>query len=321
MSDNEVMLEISELKAELEKRDAKIDKLKKYIANVEEDSDRINDELLVANSFKVCFNSVTNPLFMVDASLNITFANPAFLDIANIDESAVEKQLNCADVLQCAAMRPHKCLLKECFESGKPIMGYRCSYINSMDRKFRLVVDAFPVHNVATNKILGGFEIFREVIEDTVAKYLMFSVSGEEYGLSTKDLRDILSMTHVFPIPKMPSYVLGSINLRDKIVPVIDIGRRLGLQSCETSSENGVIMIMDTTVGSEKATYGFVADKVNEIVDLGPSDIDRTATQSVICGDNCISGVAKVDGRSRVLIDFNKLVPNDEARAFASATE
>lgn len=301
---------IAELTKENEEKTRKIEKLKKYVSNLEADGDRLNDQLLIANSYKNCFNSIVNPVFMVDQSLQINYANSAFFDMTATSPEVLRKTPKCSDILNCDVFRD-TCLLKQCFEEDRIISGQKCNFVNSAERKFSLVVDAFSIKNIATNEILGGFEVFREVFEDTVRKYLLFSLSGEEYGINIKRVKEIISMIPVVTVPNLPDSILGVIDLRGQIVPVINIKKKLTIANSETSTKSCMI-ITEATVNNESKNFAFVADRVNDILNLNAKDIEPAPSILANLKTDYIYGIAKVKNDTKILIDFDRLVSTDE---------
>jgi purine-binding chemotaxis protein CheW len=307
--------EIESLRKELEEKSTKIEKLKKYILNVEMDGDRLNKELVIANSYRNCFDSITNPLFMVNTALEISYANKAFFEITGSSPAILQQQATCSDFLQCGRFR-EKCLLKECFEKKEPITGFQCKFVNSADRRFRLVVDALPIHNIATGEILGGIEVFREVVEDTTTKYLMFGLAGQEFGISTKNLREVISMVEITAMPDTPSYVRGLINLRSQVIPIIDMNRRLGFQQGNTSTGNLIIVLEAKTAG-RPMVFGIIVDQVNEIRAINAHDVEQMPSVGAGASavQNCkpyIAGVAKHNDRATILLKCDGLIDSWE---------
>jgi len=307
--------DIEALRKELDDKSRKIEKLKTYISNVEADGDRLSKELVIANSYRNCFDSITNPLFMVNDALEINFANKAFFEMTGSSPEILHQQATCSDFLQCGRFRD-KCLLRECFEKKTPINGFRCKFISKAERKFSLVVDALPIYNIATGEILGGIEVFREVVEDTTTKYLMFSLAGQEFGISTKNLREVISMVDITAMPDASDYMRGLINLRGEVIPIIDMNKRLGFQQ-ETPSEGNVIIVLEGKMATRKMIFGIVVDLINEIRAINAHDVENMPSvgTSESGGQNYkqyISGVAKIDNRATILLKCEGLLDSLE---------
>ena len=284
----------------------KIEKLQKYITNLEADGDRLSRQLVIANSYRACFDTrIQNPVFMVTLDCKINYGNKAFRKMTGLTEDELGRAPDCTQLLDCDRFRKGRCLLKECFESKQAIDGFACDFVNSADRRFKLVVDVLPILNVANNEVLGGIEIFREVIEDTQLQYLMFGLNGQEYGVSIKKLRCVISMVEINHVANLPAHVLGVINLRGEIIPVIGIKERLGL-TAQGSAERPAIIILDTADKTGKKPLGFIVDQVNSVVTINARDIESPAETGFGTLDNLIAGIAKVGGQTKILLDVSQ---------------
>jgi len=309
---------VAELTRQLQEKTKKIEKLAKYIANLETDGDRLNRELIVANSHKTCFESITNPLFMVNSSLQIEFVNKAFCDFIGSTPEEFQSKPSCSEVLNCGTFRK-RCLLKECFATKEHITGVKCSFVSAAGRKFAFLADALPIHNIATSEILGGFEIFREVDEDTVRKYLMFESGDHQYGVDVKWLKCIVRLPAITPMVNVSDHVRGVINLRGQIIPIYDLNCILGLKPME-SSERQCVLVFEGKAQGETRSFGFVVDQVCEIRAISAKEIEPAPD---VCGNRVgtfVAGILKIDRQARVIIDAFSLC-NREAQTELSLPE
>ena len=178
------------------------------------------------------------------------------------------------------------------------------------------MVDALPIHNIATGEILGGIEVFREVVEDTTTKYLMFSLAGQEFGISTKNLREVISMVEITAMPDTPDYVRGLINLRSQVIPIVDMNRRLGLQQGNPSTGN-LIIVLEAKTAERPMVFGIIVDQVNEIRAINAHDVERLPSVGTGASEdlNCrryIAGVAKQGDRATILLKCDGLIDSWE---------
>lgn len=302
---SECLERIETLNRELEEKQTKIKKLQKYIQNVEEDGDRLSNELIIANSFRECFNKIASPMMMVDQSLTITYANQSFYDMTGTGPDILEQKTKCNDILKCDVQRD-RCLLENCFGDGSSVSGEECGFVSSCGRKFTLTVDAFPIKNLATNEILGGIEFYQKVVEDTTRQFLMFTLRGQEFGINVENLIEIVSETKMVPVPRMPDFMYGVIRLRDGVFPAMNLARRLGLEEAEASNDRPKVVLKIVT-GRNKATLCLGVDEVREIVTLTGDQIERLHALDEDASSGLVYGIAKQDQRSRVLIDADVL--------------
>jgi len=132
-------------------------------------------------------------------------------------------------------------------------------------------------------------------------KYLNFLLSNEEFGLKVDKIREIIQMVDITPIPDSPDHVKGVINLRGKVIPVVDLGLKLGLPSLADGHHNCIII---TEMPGNKGMVGIIADAVSDISYIPGREIDDFV-QGHLQADY-IFGMAKTDRGIRILLDINK---------------
>ena len=300
------LLQIEELSKELEAKSKKIEKLQKYIANLEADGDRLNDKLVIANSFRDCFALANSPLMMTDENLAITFANKAFYEMTDTTPEILTRKTMCGELLRCQLFRK-ECLLKRCFESGKMIPASHCNLETPSQRRFHMVVDAFPIKNIASNRLIGGIEFYREVFEDTRRKYIMFVLCGDDYGMEAEKLKEIIRMTTIVPVQGVPDYVEGVINLRGEVIPVVNLQKRLGLMTKEHPITIYPIILICMLLSS-KQHVGILVDEVREVVTLDINNMEKCVDWGYLSTPELIQGVAKLKDEVQILINVDKLL-------------
>ena len=138
-------------------------------------------------------------------------------------------------------------------------------------------------------------------------KYLNFLLSDEEFGLKVDKIREIIQLVEITPIPDSPAYIKGVINLRGKVIPVIDLGLKLGLPGKENNHQNCIII---TEMPGNKGLAGIIADAVSDISYIPGREIDD-AVQDHLHADY-IFGMAKTDRGVRILLDINKTLDPEE---------
>lgn len=140
-----------------------------------------------------------------------------------------------------------------------------------------------------------------------------FNLDQEEYGVEVLKVREIIRMNTITHMPNTPHYVEGIINLRGKVIPIISMRKRFGLQESENDSHTR-IMIMD--VGGE--LMGFIVDSVSEVIRISGTEIQPSP--SVAGGgidQDCISGVINMSERLLVLLDLDRMFSQEEKAFFA----
>ncbi|PLW80429.1 chemotaxis protein CheW [Candidatus Woesearchaeota archaeon] len=133
---------------------------------------------------------------------------------------------------------------------------------------------------------------------------IIFKLGEEEFGVSIQDVREIITVPEITKIPDVEDYVLGIINLRDKIISIIDIEKKLKLLPDMNTKEKRIIIV--DIQGEE---IGILVDSCNQVLHLDKKNIDD-APETIVkkIGANFIKGVGKVQERLIILLDMEKLL-------------
>jgi len=142
---------------------------------------------------------------------------------------------------------------------------------------------------------------------DQVLQWVTFKLQEETYGINVMQVQEVLRYTDIAPVPGAPEYVLGIINLRGNVVTVIDTRGRFGLVSSDVT-ENSRIVIIE----ADKQVIGILVDSVAEVVYLKASEIDTAPNVGTDESAKFIQGVSNRDGELLILVDFNKLLSDEE---------
>lgn len=133
--------------------------------------------------------------------------------------------------------------------------------------------------------------------------YLTFSVGKEDYGVPISVVTEIVGMQRIMGIPDVPSFIKGVINLRGKVIPVMDVRLRFGMQEREYD-ERTVVIVLE--VGNE--LIGLIVDRVSEVLEIPDGNIDRTTSINGSEKRSAVSGLGRVDERVAILLDVGTLV-------------
>lgn len=139
------------------------------------------------------------------------------------------------------------------------------------------------------------------------SQFLTFVCAGEEYGVDILCVQEIKGWDGVTRVPYTPPYLLGVMNLRGVIVPVIDLRTRFGVQLRAPDSSTVVIVVRVHTENGEK-TAGIVVDAVSEVYSVTPDNIKATPDLGSVADGACVRGLTSVDGKMVMLLDIDKLV-------------
>lgn len=138
-------------------------------------------------------------------------------------------------------------------------------------------------------------------------KHLTFMLGAEEFGVSVLRVREIIRMLDVTPVPHAVPHMRGVVNLRGKVVPVIDLRLRLGYPS-RPYEERTCIIVAETSVRGTAVMVGLIVDAVAEVVLLAPGDVSPTPPLDALEQMCCVQGLARTRGRVTLLLDVDRLI-------------
>lgn len=141
-------------------------------------------------------------------------------------------------------------------------------------------------------------------------QFVVFKLNEEEYGVNIKQVQEIGSYQKATLVPNSPEFVEGIINLRNMVIPVINLKARFGIKNHDVVDENTRLIVMN--VGDRY--FGFITDDASEVLSINDDDIEETP--EILRGANrrYISGIGKVGNRIMVLLDMELLLDEDEQK-------
>lgn len=134
-------------------------------------------------------------------------------------------------------------------------------------------------------------------------KYLAFFLDQEEYGVMILKVQEIIGMMPVTPVPQMPHYTLGVINLRGKVIPVMDLRAKFGMIPLEHTSETCIIVVQ--SAGTE---MGVMVDKVSEVLDIPEHAIEDAPSFGASVSTDFLLGLGKTEGSVKLLLDIDRVL-------------
>jgi purine-binding chemotaxis protein CheW len=154
----------------------------------------------------------------------------------------------------------------------------------------------------------------QSVSQERAGKYLTFSLAGEEYGLEILKVREIIGLMDITAVPRTPAFVKGVINLRGKVIPVVDLRLKFGLESAEATDETCIIVV---DVG--ELEMGIIVDKVSEVLDVAGEHIEDTPSFGVDVDTDFILGMGKANGNVTILLDISRVLSGVALENMAAA--
>jgi purine-binding chemotaxis protein CheW len=157
-----------------------------------------------------------------------------------------------------------------------------------------------------------------KAMEEKEGKYLTFSLAEEEYGIGILKIKEIIGMMAITTVPQTPKFVKGVINLRGKVIPVIDLRLRFGMESMDYTERTCIIVVeIDGTAGTVQ--IGIVVDAVSEVLNITGKDIEDTPTFGTKLDTTYILGMAKMEGGVKILLDIDRVLNGNEISALEKA--
>ncbi len=151
-----------------------------------------------------------------------------------------------------------------------------------------------------------------DIGQKLAGKYLTFSLGEEEYGLEILKVQEIIQMQKVTKVPKAPDFVRGVINLRGKVIPVIELRNKFGMESVEDTEKTCIIVVLIQQAGDNAVIMGISIDAVKEVMDVGAGEIEETPSFSASSETDFIMGVGKVGETVKMLLDIDKVLSATE---------
>ena len=142
-------------------------------------------------------------------------------------------------------------------------------------------------------------------------KYLTFMLDNEEYGVEILNVKEIIGLMSITELPKTPEYVKGVINLRGKVIPVIDLRLRFGLEEIEHTEKTCIIVVEITKDGST-LQLGIIVDAVSEVMNVGREDLEPTPRFGISLNTDFILAMAKSRDTVRTLLDIGTVLGSDD---------
>src|SRR5581483_8939578 len=133
-------------------------------------------------------------------------------------------------------------------------------------------------------------------------KYLTFRLGAEEFGVRVDKVREIMGVQEITAVPQTPAYLKGVINLRGKVIPVVDLRLKFGLAEIEYTQRT-CIVVVQVAGESGAVQVGLVVDAVSEVVNLAAADIENTPDFGEKLSTPFILGMAKLKGKVKILLD------------------
>lgn len=156
-------------------------------------------------------------------------------------------------------------------------------------------------------------------VADRAGKYLTFRLAHEEYGIEILHVQEIIGMMPVTHVPRTPEFVRGVVNLRGKVIPVVDLRLRFNMER-KDDTEKTCIIVVQVSGGTGAVTMSFIVDEVSEVMDIAAEDIEDAPQFGGGTGLDTayILGMAKAQGSVKILVDIDKVLSAEHLARLAT---
>jgi purine-binding chemotaxis protein CheW len=145
------------------------------------------------------------------------------------------------------------------------------------------------------------------VMTDLAGKYLTFALGDEEYGVPVLKVREIIKMMDITQVPQVPKHVKGVINLRGKVIPVVDLRLKFSFPE-QAYTERTCIIVVEVALAASNIMMGIVVDAVSEVLNISSEEIEQTPEFGERVTTDYMRGVAKVKGKVKILLDLDRVL-------------
>ena len=142
-------------------------------------------------------------------------------------------------------------------------------------------------------------------------KFLTFNLGGEQYGVEILKVREIIGIMDVTRVPRTPEFVRGVINLRGKVIPIIDLRNKFGMPMVQ-NTEQTCIIVVDLSFENNSLLMGIIVDSVSEVLDIDVDDIEDTPIFGTAVNIDFIKGIARTKAGIKILLNIEEVLTTAE---------
>ena len=150
----------------------------------------------------------------------------------------------------------------------------------------------------------------------SAGKYLTVVLAGESYGIAVLKVREIIRLQKITPVPQTPAFVKGIINLRGRVIPVVDLRVKFGLTA--EFAERTCIVVVEVSAAGDKVLMGMVVDAVSEVINISTDELEETPRFGGRVETDYIKALAKVKGTVKILLDIDRVLTGNEFDSLAA---
>jgi purine-binding chemotaxis protein CheW len=141
-------------------------------------------------------------------------------------------------------------------------------------------------------------------------KYLTFALAQEEYGVPVLKVREIIKIMDITAVPRVPAHVKGVINLRGKVIPIIDLRLKFGMPA-EDYTERTCIIVVEVALDTQRIMLGVIVDSVSEVLHISADEMEETPDFGERLDTAFMQGLAKIKGTVKIVLDLDRILAAD----------
>lgn len=145
-------------------------------------------------------------------------------------------------------------------------------------------------------------------------KYLTFKLGDEEFGLEILKVQEIIRLQQITKVPKAPEFIRGVINLRGKVIPVVELRKKFSMEDHEDTDKTCIIVVQIEFSGTP-VTMGIIIDEVKEVLDIDAGSIEETPSFGTSVDTEFIMGIGKIGDNVKMLLDIQKVLSPGDLQA------
>jgi purine-binding chemotaxis protein CheW len=158
-------------------------------------------------------------------------------------------------------------------------------------------------------------------VQDAAGKYLTFSLGRESYGIAVLKIREIIRHTDITAVPQMPDYMKGVINLRGKIIPVVDLRAKFGMTAAGRTERSCIVVVQVKSRSGALVLMGLMVDDVEEVANIAAGDIEQTPDFGAQLDTHYILGMAKIKGKVKTLLDIDQVISSNRLQTLVGTLD
>lgn len=148
-------------------------------------------------------------------------------------------------------------------------------------------------------------------METQDGKYLTFLLGNEDYGIQILQVKEIIGLMEITQVPRTPQFIKGVINLRGKIIPIMDLRLKFGMIEGDYN-ERTCIIVVEVVINGQKRLMGIVVDTVSEVLNIAQNEIESAPEYGTQVDGGFLAGMGKIKGKVIMLLNIEQIVNCDE---------